>query len=66
MTILKWISEPESPGRCDCSRERVERAYISLGKRELAQIASEQETVELSCQFCNKTYTFRTADYIDL
>ena len=49
---------------CDCSRERVERAYISLGKKELAKIASEQEEVELTCQFCNKAYTFRTADYI--
>ena len=49
---------------CDCSRERVERAYISLGQEELRKIAAEQETVELKCQFCNRSYTFNTADYI--
>lgn len=49
---------------CDCSRERVERAYISLGQEELRKIAAEQETVELKCQFCNRAYTFNTADYI--
>ncbi len=49
---------------CDCSRDRVERAYMSLGQDELRKIAAEQETVELKCQFCNRAYTFRTADYI--
>ena len=49
---------------CDCSRDRVERAYMSLGQDELRKIASEQETVELKCQFCNKAYVFRTADYV--
>lgn len=49
---------------CDCSRDRVERAYMSLGQDELRKIAAEQETVELKCQFCNRAYTFRTADYV--
>jgi len=49
---------------CDCSRKRVEQIYRSLGQKELRQIASEQETVELKCQFCNKAYTFKTADFV--
>lgn len=49
---------------CDCSRKRVEQIYRSLGQKELRQIASEQETVELKCQFCNKAYTFETADFV--
>lgn len=49
---------------CDCSLERSEKIYRSLGKEQLRQIASEQETVELKCQFCNKVYHLRTADFI--
>lgn len=59
------LDEQPAVYHCDCSRERVERAYISLGKEELKTIAAEQEEVELSCQFCNKTYTFHTADYVN-
>lgn len=58
------LDEQPAAYHCDCSRDRVERAYKSLGKEELTKIASEQETVELKCQFCNKAYVFRTADYI--
>lgn len=41
---------------CDCTRERVERALISIGKAELEKMAQEQSTAEVSCQFCDKTY----------
>ncbi len=46
---------------CDCSRERTERVLISLGKKELAKLAEEQEETEVCCHFCNKKYIF-TAD----
>lgn len=46
---------------CDCSRERTERVLISLGKKELARLAREQEETEVCCHFCNKKYRF-TAD----
>lgn len=46
---------------CDCSRERTERVLISLGKKELARLAEEQEETEVCCHFCNKKYKF-TAD----
>lgn len=60
------LDDEEVAYHCDCSKERVERAYISLGKEELHKIAEEQETVELKCQFCNKAYEFKTADYLNL
>jgi len=47
--------------RCYCSRERVERALISLGKEELEKILTEQGGCELTCQFCDKIHSF-TAD----
>ena len=43
---------------CDCSRERMERALLSLGQKELAEILEEDGQAELSCHFCNSKYTF--------
>lgn len=44
--------------RCDCSRERMEQALISIGKKELQQIIDEDEKAELVCHFCRKKYQF--------
>ena len=42
--------------KCYCSRERVERALISLGKKELSEIAAEGKTFPVECQFCDTIY----------
>ena len=47
--------------KCYCSRERVERALISLGRQELEQMLAEQGGCQLTCQFCDAVYDF-TAD----
>lgn len=44
---------------CDCSRERFEKALISLGKNELLSLAYEKEDTEICCRFCNKKYIFK-------
>lgn len=45
--------------KCKCSRERTERMLISLGKKELMQLAEEaEESTEVCCQFCGKKYYF--------
>ncbi len=43
---------------CDCSRDRVERALISIGKKELLDMAKEEKQIEVGCQFCDKKYIF--------
>ncbi len=43
---------------CDCSKQRVERAMISLGKKELEEMIAEGKEVEAGCQFCNQKYKF--------
>ena len=43
---------------CDCNRERVSRAIISIGKKEIQDMMDEGKPIEASCQFCNKIYTF--------
>ena len=48
--------------RCACSRERVSRALISMGRDELTALIEEQGQAELTCQFCDKVYRFSRED----
>lgn len=48
--------------KCDCSRERVEKALISLGKDELSKLAESEEKMEVCCHFCDKKYYFDKED----
>lgn len=44
--------------RCCCSRERVSRALISMGRKDLSELIREQGRAELTCQFCDRVYRF--------
>ena len=44
--------------KCYCSRHRVESALISLGRKELNEIADEGKPFDVECQFCDTVYTF--------
>ncbi len=44
--------------RCYCSRERVERTILSLGREELRTIVEDGETIHVGCQFCDRDYAF--------
>ena len=48
--------------RCYCSKERVTRALISMGKEELAAMIEEQDGAELTCQFCDAVYQYSKED----
>lgn len=48
--------------RCYCTRERVSRALISLGREELSSLIEEQGGAELTCQFCDQVYRFDRAE----
>lgn len=43
---------------CSCSKERVEKALISIGSKELQEMIDEGKPVELNCHFCNTNYSF--------
>lgn len=47
---------------CDCSRERVERAIVSIGKKDIQDMIAEARPVEVRCQFCDKVYNFEVED----
>ncbi|MBR0386669.1 MAG: Hsp33 family molecular chaperone HslO [Clostridia bacterium] len=46
--------------RCTCSRERMEKALISLGRKDLQSLIDEGEGAELSCHFCHRKHFFTT------
>ena len=52
--------------KCYCSRERVSRAIISMGKEEMQSLIEEQGGAELTCQFCDKVYRFTKEDLQEL
>ena len=48
--------------KCNCSKERVSKALISLGKEELTEMAQEKGDTEISCHFCDKVYKFSSVE----
>lgn len=59
---LRVLDETEPDYLCDCSRERMEKALVSLGKTELENIIESQGQVETECHFCLKKYSFNEND----
>lgn len=55
---LKILGEISPKYKCDCSREKTEKAFISIGKKDLTEIYNEGKTEEIVCNFCNKKYHF--------
>lgn len=49
---------------CNCSRERMEKALVSLGGKEMDKLIAEDEPVEMNCHFCNSKYQFSPNDLI--
>lgn len=43
---------------CNCSKQRVEKALISIGKKEICKMIEDGEPIEVNCHFCNKNYAF--------
>jgi len=59
---IKIMEHREPYFKCDCSREKVEKALISIGKKDLEEIYEEGGTEEIKCNFCNKSYLFTKED----
>ncbi len=43
---------------CDCSKERVEKAIVSIGKKDIKEMINDGKEIEVNCQFCGKNYVF--------
>ena len=58
------LEEREIRWECDCSRERIENALLTIGRRDLTEIIEEDGQAELQCQFCCKKYHFNKDDLV--
>lgn len=64
--MLLDLNSPTPKYKCTCSRERMDRALISLGKKELSDIIEEQGEAEMTCRFCDNVYKFTTSELSEL
>lgn len=63
---LEILEKSPMQYKCTCSKDRVEKAIISLGKKEISQIIEEDKKAELTCQFCGKVYNFNETELKDI
>ena len=59
---MTFTETMETGFRCDCTRERLERVLISLGRDELSDMIEKEHGAELTCHFCDKKYSFSEAE----
>ena len=52
--------------QCNCDKQRVAKALISVGKKELQMMIDDGEEIELNCHFCNSNYQFSVAELKEL
>ena len=51
---------------CNCDKQRVEKALISIGRKELEEMIEDGKSIEVNCHFCNKHYEFTVEDLSEL
>lgn len=54
--VVEVLYEHDVYYKCNCSKERIETALITLGAKELNEMADEGENIEIKCHFCDKAY----------
>ena len=59
---MEVLEESPVEYRCYCNRDRVTRALISMGKKDLEELIADQGKAELTCQFCDKVYHYSKED----
>lgn len=51
---------------CNCDKKRVEKAIISIGKKDIEEMIAEGKEIEVGCQFCNSSYRFSPKELKDM
>lgn len=55
---VEVLYEQTTEYKCNCSKARVEKALLSMGKKELSSMAEEMDEAQIECHFCDKKYLF--------
>ncbi len=59
---IEYFENMPTQYKCDCSRERTDRALISIGKEELGKLINEDGKAEITCHFCDNVYNYTKED----
>lgn len=63
---IEYFEDVPTAYSCDCSRERTDRALISIGKEELSKIINEDGKAEITCHFCDNVYKYTKQELEEL
>ena len=59
---MEFLERTDLSFSCSCSKERVEKAIVSIGRKELNEMVQEGKPIEVKCHFCNTPYEFTVED----
>ncbi len=59
---VAFTDKKETAFYCNCSKERVEKAIISIGRKDIQEMIEDEKGAEVNCHFCNTHYNFSTGD----
>ena len=51
---------------CNCDKKRVEKAIISIGKKDLDEMIADNKEIEVKCHFCNRAYHFSVDELMQM
>lgn len=63
---LEFTDKMDTGFYCNCSKERVSKAIVSIGKKDLQELIDEGKEIEVNCHFCNSHYKFSVDELKDL
>lgn len=63
---LETMEEVPARFYCNCDKTRVEKALVSIGRKELQEMIDDGKSIEVNCHFCNKNYEFTVEDLKEL
>lgn len=55
---IEFTNETTPLYKCDCSKDRVYKALMSVGRRDIEEMISEGKPIQVECHFCDKIYSF--------
>lgn len=63
---IQFMERRETRFFCNCSKQRVEKAIISIGKKDITEMIEENKEIEVNCHFCNTNYKFSVDELKEL
>ncbi len=63
---LEIMDKVSTAFECNCSKDRVEKAIVSIGSKDIQEMIDDNEPIEVNCHFCNTQYHFSVEDLKDI